>query len=302
MKKIPIFLVTGFLGSGKTSFISHFLHQYDQKKKIAIVQNEFAPLNIDSVLLQKDSDHFHLEELHTGSIFCACLFPRFRELLLTLSDKSIEAVLVETTGIADPIAIAQLVEDEQLSKRFYMAQVITLVDAPRVLAILLHIQGVRHQVQIADTLLINKVDLIEEETLHTIKEQLQAINPYAEVIAVTQAQVDFDQTMNWEAQHKAVFEQQNIKGELTRCGDGGYVSSVYKTTKRIRKVALQTFLAALDENILRVKGYLCLESGEKMILQYLPQQMEQIPYSSSMGQTELIAIGYKKPPFYLLEE
>lgn len=299
--KKPIFLVTGFLGCGKTSFLSNFLKRYDREKKIAVIQNEFAPSSIDSEILTSDGGSFHLEELHTGSIFCQCLFPTFKNVLLELSSRNVDAVLVETSGIADPIAIALLLQDKNLAEQYYVAQVISILDAPRFLEVLVRIKSVFHQIQIADTILINKKDLVDNKKIEAIKNELTKINPLAKQLIVSHASLDFDKTIFWNGV-EPLFKKENIKGILTVPGTYKYESAVFKTVKGIKPKSLEQFLSSLDENILRCKGYVCMENGENILLQYVPGQLEQTSYTGSVDQTELIAIGYKKPNFKLLEE
>lgn len=298
--KKPIFLITGFLGCGKTSFISNFLKRYDKEKKLAIIQNDFAPLNIDSEILSSQGGQFHLEELHTGSIFCQCLFPTFKKVLLTLSDKNIDAVLVEASGITDPIAIAQLLLDKNLSDRYYIAQVITILDAPRILDVLVKIKSVFHQIQIADTILINKKDLVKEEEVTKIKKELDKINPFAKQITVSHASIDFDKVIGNISE--PIFKQKSIEGNLMIPGTYKFISGVFKYNRKVNESNLKDFLKTLDSDILRLKGFICMENGENYILQYVPGQLEQTIYKGSVDQTELVSIGYKKPNFDLLEE
>ena len=77
MKKIPFYLVTGFLGSGKTTLIKQFIGSYADLKKIAIIQNEFAEVNIDSRDLRETRKSFELLEMNNGSVFCVCLLGSF---------------------------------------------------------------------------------------------------------------------------------------------------------------------------------------------------------------------------------
>lgn len=77
MAKIPFYLVTGFLGSGKTTLLKRYLDKYSDEKKIAVIQNEFAEINVDSRELRKTGKSFELLEMNNGSVFCVCLLGDF---------------------------------------------------------------------------------------------------------------------------------------------------------------------------------------------------------------------------------
>ena len=124
MKKIPIYIITGFLGSGKTTFIKNIIKKTSDKLKIGIVQNEFAPANVDSVELKQLSKNFEVLEVNRGSVFCACLFNNFTKSL----EEFIEAtrpdiIIIEATGLADPISIAELFQSQNIKEKIYLSRV-----------------------------------------------------------------------------------------------------------------------------------------------------------------------------------
>lgn len=297
--KTPIILVTGFLGSGKTSLLKEILTHFDSEKKIAIVQNEFAQSSIDSVILNEVESGFVIRELNTGSIFCSCLFSQFKTVLKELSSgHEVDMVIVEATGIADPIAIAQLMEDRELELNYYLSRIISVVDAPRFLKVLVNIIGVRHQVQVADVVIVNKIDLVDSEILESVIARVREINPVAQIESGSYSQ--FDVASIFSGDLKSNIQKSDITGELTKCGDGGYISRCYKSTNLISRDKLDEFLGSLDENILRLKGFVTLDDGSCVVVQYVPNQLEILPITQSLGRCELISIGYKAPDFELL--
>ncbi len=298
--KVPILLVTGFLGSGKTSLLSEILRRCAGRKRVAVVQNEFAQSSIDGEILREVKSEFVIRELNTGSIFCSCLFSQFKEVLKELSQSDgVDMVIVEATGIADPIAIAQLMEDKAVSERYYLSRIISVVDAPRFMSVLVNIIGVRHQVQVADLVVVNKVDLVSEEMLSQVRERIAEINPVAKVAECSYAQIDIDDLFSGDL--SAVIERKELRGELTKCGDGGYISRCYKSTSLCSRVNLNRFLSSLDDQVLRVKGYIALDSGESVMVQYVPGQIVVAPARKTIGYCELISIGFAAPDFKLLE-
>ncbi|MCK9160254.1 MAG: CobW family GTP-binding protein [Bacteroidaceae bacterium] len=303
-KKIPFYLVTGFLGSGKTTFLNCFLKQHAPSKKIAIIQNEFAPLGIDGDVLRASGQPFYLAEMNHGSVFCVCQFSGFKDLLLKLSEEQKpDIILVETTGIADPIGIAQLLSEQSLHDIFFLAHVFTLIDSSRFLAVLKSLSCVKHQILIADTVLVNKSDLIPSDNIkETIRTEIKQINPFANLLFIKNGEVDTAQIVNSFFHTIPMVEKNHIQGELTRCGQGGYVSDVFKSTKPINHEKWINFLNQLSPDIYRIKGYAFFDDGHSYMIQYIPGQIDTQMIDKSGQLTELIAIGNDKPNFSLLDD
>lgn len=296
--KTPLYFITGFLGSGKTTFISRMLEEHAQKKRLAIIQNEYAPSGIDGQLLRDTGQPFYLEEISHGSVFCVCQFSGFKDLLLELNARQKpEAILVETTGMADPIAIAQLLAGPGLRDAFYLAHTFTLIDATAFCSTHRHILAVQHQVQIADSLVVSKMD-IADDSLDDISEALKAINPFAQ-------QVEADQIVQQpldEFSHLKRF----LYGALAVPGQGGFVSNVFKSTQVLTRRQWQTFIQTLPESTYRLKGYITLKDEETQTIQYLliqytPTQYEEILFPEGRTQNELVAIGTAPTLFNELE-
>ncbi len=297
--KIPLILLTGFLGSGKTSFLLNYLSLYSAQKKIAIVQNEFAQSNIDSDILREEDKHFVLRELDRGSIFCTCLFSNFKDTLVELSEQEeLDVVLIEATGIADPIGIAQVMEDQRISDSYYLDKIITIVDSCRFLNALERIIGIRHQIEVADYILINKTDLVEDVVLQKIKERIDLINPFAKLLFSSHGRFS---PQDFNKGDVSNYISQQLRGELTRCGEGNYVSRIFKTTELISMDKVNAFMESLDDYILRVKGYVMDQDGNGYMIQYVPGQVEIIPCKHLVEKTELISIGFKEPDFRILQ-
>src|SRR6056297_2750368 len=120
--KIPFFLITGFLGSGKTTLLKQVLNKHADNSKIAIIQNEFAPASIDGTDLKHTGKHFEILEINKGSVFCVCLLSDFINSLSCFVDEhQPDAVFLEASGLADPIAIIELLQSPKLRNKLYLA-------------------------------------------------------------------------------------------------------------------------------------------------------------------------------------
>ncbi|SQI41629.1 Uncharacterized GTP-binding protein YjiA [Leminorella richardii] len=177
---LPVTILTGFLGSGKTTLINHLLKHYPDEK-LAIVENEFGAVGIDGGLLERGGD-IEVIELTNGCVCCSVRGELTEALksLLTQRDAgtlSFERLLLETTGLADPAPIVQtFFVDDQLRERLMLDAVITLVDAEHAQKQLSEHRVAVSQVGFADRLILTKLDRIDEEAKQLLLERLRTIN------------------------------------------------------------------------------------------------------------------------------
>ena len=103
-KKTKLYLLTGFLGAGKTTFLTSVLNDLTGKK-VAVIMNEFGKIGIDGPIINKEG--IELVEINRGSIFCSCLQLSFVAALIEMADRDMEYVFVESSGLADPSNIGE---------------------------------------------------------------------------------------------------------------------------------------------------------------------------------------------------
>ena len=182
---IPVTVITGFLGSGKTTLISRLLQSPDLADT-AVIVNEFGETDLDHTLIAASSEN--ILQLMNGCICCTIredLALELRNLfhLRTLGDvPRFNRVLIETTGLADPVPIVHtLMANSELRKAYRMQAVVTLVDAVAGERTLADQDVSRRQVALADELLIAKSDLVDEQSIARLEALLVAINPSANI-------------------------------------------------------------------------------------------------------------------------
>lgn len=279
---IPLFLVTGFFGSGKTSFLKCFLEQYGKHKKVAIIQNEFSSTNIDGKEINS-TNAYRLLEVNNGSAFCVCLLGSFIKSLAEFVDKEQPDLLImEASGMSDPIGVGQVFQAEQLKGKVFLDHVWCVVDACNYYKMNALRLRMEHQLQVADTIIINKTDIAGEQ-VKTVRDDIKHINPFARVERSTFACVDFT---NME-KVKSFFPMENKKP-----GKRPDIESiVIKSNRVINSVKLNEFIEKIKGKSIRSKGYVNVENGKTIFVQGVFDDFEITNVSDYMGISELLLIG-----------
>jgi G3E family GTPase len=198
-KRIPVTIVTGFLGAGKTTLLQRIIRE-SVGKKIAIIQNEVSEeMGIESAVLTDSSGNIIPDffELPNGCICCTSKDDMIITLenIVNLGKQRIDAIIVETTGIADPCSVAEIFWlDNELNSFIYLDGIVAVVDClnfPSIIQdkhILEHAEIGRKQVAIADRILINKIDLVDGKT-NKVTELIKSLNPTADVRTTSQSSI-----------------------------------------------------------------------------------------------------------------
>ena len=167
---IPVTVLTGFLGSGKTTLLNRILTE-EHGKRIAVIENEYGEVGVDNQLvIQSDEELF---EMNNGCICCSVRGDLIRVLgrLLKRKDR-LDAILIETTGLANPAPVAQtFFTDDEMRANFRLDAVVTLVDAKHILLHLGDSDEAQKQVAFADVILLNKTDLVPAAELDAAVER-----------------------------------------------------------------------------------------------------------------------------------
>ncbi len=182
---LPVTVLTGFLGSGKTTLINYLLENNDGER-IAIIENEFGEVGVDGALLKSKAD-VEVVELSNGCVCCSIrgeLTEALQGLLAKIDsgELKIERLLLETTGLADPAPIVQaFFVDEIIRERIVLDAVITLVDAHHILRQLDEHRVAASQIGFADRIIITKADLVSEEEKEIVLSRINTINSKADI-------------------------------------------------------------------------------------------------------------------------
>lgn len=283
MQKIPFHIISGFLGSGKTTFLKRIIDKHAAETKIGIIQNEFAPANIDGAELKKSGKHFNLLEINNGSVFCICLLGDFmRSLEKFIDDYKPEVVIIEASGLSDTTSIAEVISAGSLAEKVYLSSNWCIVDAQNFTKVGIMKQRVSHQIRMADVVVINKIDLAINGT-ESIKQEIKKSNPFAEIRETSFCDMDFE--LGNSAINKFYF------GKLETMQRPSINSMVIKSGRSITKESLLGFLKIWAPKAYRIKGFAYLKNQKTVAVQCTFDSIEITEVQNDFHPTELAALS-----------
>ena len=193
-EKIPVTVLTGYLGAGKTTLLNRILSE-PHGKKFAVIVNEFGEIGIDNdLVVNADEEVF---EMNNGCICCTVRgdLVRIIDGLMRRKGK-FDAIIVETTGLADPAPVAQtFFMDENVGARTKLDAVVTVADAKWLKDRLKDAPEAKNQIAFADVIVVNKTDLVSGDELRDVEGHIRAINPYATLHRAQRANVSIGEVL-----------------------------------------------------------------------------------------------------------
>ena len=180
MTQTPVTVLTGYLGAGKTTLLNRILSE-DHGKRYAVIVNEFGEIGIDNDLIVGSDEEVY--EMNNGCVCCTVRGDLIRVVSGLMKRKGgFDAIVIETTGLADPGPVAQtFFVDEDVRAKTRLDSVTTVVDAKHVLAQLEDSREAREQIAFADQIVLNKTDLVTEVELVEVEARLRRLNPLAPI-------------------------------------------------------------------------------------------------------------------------
>ncbi len=265
--RLPVTIVTGFLGAGKTTLVRRFLGT-PEGRNTALIVNEFGSVGIDDALLRSSSDEVTL--LGNGCICCNTRSDLQISLRKLVSDRDrgkiphFDRVLIETSGLADISPILQTFStDRALGGEFAIEVVLTLVDAVNGLRNLEKAPEARKQAILADRLAISKIDLADSGTKKKLAAKLKALNPRAEVDMALDGEID-PRHLTESGQDATAARHSGFIAEASH--SDGIASFVIREKKPLEwpvfQRALDTLVSLRGPDLLRIKGLLNLKGSK----------------------------------------
>ncbi|MDH5556413.1 MAG: GTP-binding protein [Alphaproteobacteria bacterium] len=216
-ERIPVTVLTGYLGAGKTTLLNRILSE-DHGRRYAVIVNEFGEIGIDGDLVLNSSEE--LFEMNNGCICCTVRGDLVRTLHGLLAKREdFDAIIIETTGLADPGPVAQtFFMDRALQSKAFLDSVTVLVDARHIAPRLADSREAAEQVAFADVIVLNKTDLVSEGELMEVEARLRRLNPHAPIHRSIRAGVALDKVLG-----RGGFVLDRITAPEAACDEPGHV-------------------------------------------------------------------------------
>lgn len=283
--RIPVILITGYLGAGKTTLLNQILNMPAiRKKKLALIVNEFGSLGVDGNLV-KPGDYAKFE-INKGSLFCICVKTDFIRTLEEIADKiQPELVLVEATGVSETRDLFGFVEERHLKNRFEIKSNICIVDAVNFTKVAPMLRAASSQVEWADGIVINKIDLAGKRELGKLEEVLKSMNPGAPMVSVSYGAIPEG------------FMERIEHGPRTAppllSPPQAIFSASFESNRPVNRERFYEAIRSLEKHILRMKGQIDFGEGAVFVEMVGEEIMEKpIPSLKKKG-TGFVIIAWK---------
>lgn len=253
-KKTALYLISGFLGSGKTTLVKRLL-ETDTNAIIGVVINEFGKISIDGPIIKRPN--LEMIEVNRGSIFCSCLKMTFTEALIEMAGKGLDYVIVESSGLADPSNIEEILHgvNDQVVNPYLYSGSITVVDANQFFTEIDSIETLVKQIECADLTWINKIDLVDDDTVKKIKMEILKINPLTEIRISSY----FKGMLEILGQDLAQGRFPVLRASSNTPENKPKTMSL-NYSGEIKKAELETFIRSVMASAYRIKGFVCADN------------------------------------------
>lgn len=294
-QRLPVTVIAGFLGSGKTTLVNHILAN-NAGLKAAVIVNEIGEIGIDGdLIIATEND---MVELSNGCICCSINNDLVETIFRVLERKdAIDYLVVETTGLADPLPVVLTFLRTEFRDIVRVDSIVTVADAECFSLELFDSPAARNQLRYGDTILLNKSDLASAARLDDVEEKIRAVRDRARIIRTTRCGVALPLVLSlglFDSEHLLTDECADHDHEhASHLQLDGFEAISFQIDRPFAVRRFQQFLEQLPPDVFRGKGVLWLDTSDKRYIFHLVGQRFTLDESSSFAplQTKLVLIG-----------
>ncbi|WP_461812572.1 CobW family GTP-binding protein [Faecalimonas sp.] len=284
---MELYVLTGFLGAGKTTILLKILEKL-KGKRIGVIQNEFGKLGIDGEILKHND--VEMVEINRGSIFCSCLKLQFVQALSEMAQYEFDKLFVESSGLGDPSNVEEILKASEIvsGKQYDFKGVICFVDGVNFLKQLEDLETVYRQLKHCHLAVITKTDLVSEEEVNHLYRVIRKINPVCKIVESANGNLNLSVL-----DEDLLLYQWAESEETTNTEETKPKTLVMEIDSRVEEKGLLSFLQEISQSVYRVKGFVDLKGkgwhqvdlvGEKVDLQKVDDlEKSQIVFISKIG-------------------
>ncbi len=280
---IKLVLLTGFLGTGKTTLLQQLLKEF-KDEKIGVIVNEFGQISIDGALVEKEG--IKMTELTNGSIFCACIKDNFIAGLITFSKEDITCLFIEASGLADPASMPQILEaiSSKTANAYDYRGSVCVVDAETFLDYYDLLPAIHQQVAYSGATIVNKADLVNEEQLSDVLEKLKSVNPSSPMYVTTYCNVEFRKLIDeLRVPDKPGEESSNTVESRPK-------TFTLTADEPVSRKGIEELLLGISDASYRIKGFANTDEGV-VYISGVKNHLEIQPWAEPIDRTEVVIIS-----------
>lgn len=251
-----LYLVTGFLGAGKTTFLKNFIRLFEDQR-LHIIVNEYGKEGIDGQLLREVGSV--LDEINNGSIFCSCRLDKFEEILQKALRQKPDVIIIEASGLSNPVNVRKIMaQKDKFPNLEYMGS-ICLVDAKRFHKVYRTATVVKKQIGISDIILINKTDLASREEMERVRALIRDQRPDIPMFETSFGKIE-SRYLDQMKKPPLAAEKPEIQTK-----DITLRSYTLKINETFSAYELEKFVEMFLEDTYRVKGFVRLQGKQYLL-------------------------------------